>query len=91
MLSLDTAVKDEFSHNIGLFLHSEGIVDSLRSRSKVKALPGISLIGTAVLLDHTLDEAVNGGRNIVFQPVDAVLIERNDVVVNLNSVVELTD
>ena len=91
IFALCAAVEYELGHDIGFVFHGKVIGDSLRFGGEVKSLPGISLIGTAVLLNHCFDIAVQRAGNVVADVIDAVLIKGNDVVEYLNSIIDFAN
>ena len=90
VLFLITAVEAELSHDICIFFHGELIVNLCNLWSDSKTFPCISLICTAVLLDHALNITFCSTGNIIRKTVYTVLVKRNYVVESLYGIVLLT-
>ena len=86
---LNPAVEYKLGHDVGILLHGEGIVHTLGRIGQIQPLPGICLVGAAVLLDHAFYKPVGAAGNVILEPIHPVLVQGNDVVEYLNRIIHL--
>ena len=84
-----SAVEHQLGHDICVLFHGKLIIDGLRLRGKINAFPGIRLVCAAVLLDHRLNIAVCGRRDLIADMIHAVFVERNHIIIALHGIIQL--
>ena len=90
VLLLKAAVEYELCHRVICVLHGKLVGDGLRCGGDIDAIPDISGVIAAVLLDHALNETVGGAGNIVRQNILCILVQRDQRVEHLHGVSLLT-